>query len=65
MIYILCECDSFDCSEQLPVTDAEFMAARMVSFRAALVLPGHQNPTDEVILDQGRYLLVTDQKRNE
>lgn len=54
-----CECDTF-CVEDLPLTDSEFMVARMFNFRAALVLPGHQSPTDVVISNQGRYLIVLD-----
>lgn len=61
----ICECDSMDCVEDLPITDAEFMAARMVSWRASLVLPGHQSPTDVVVLERDRYLIVTDKKETE
>jgi len=61
MRLFLCECDSEDCAEKLPLTDSQFMAARMVNWRAAIVLPGHQSPDDEVILERENYLVVRKQ----
>lgn len=57
----VCECDSEDCVEDLPITDSQFMAARMVSWRAAIVLPGHQSPDDEVVLQEDTHLVVRKQ----
>jgi len=54
----LCECDDPDCAEKVSATRAEYEAIRAVATRF-VVLPGHEDPDIEHVVQQTeRYLVV-------
>ncbi len=58
MVAFLCECGYIDCSERVELTGDEYEAVRANSARFA-VLPGHELPEAErVVDDHGSYLVV-------
>lgn len=54
----LCECDDPDCQEKVSATRAEYEAVRAVATQF-FVLPGHQDPDVEHVVQQtDRFLVV-------
>jgi hypothetical protein len=54
----ICECGSPQCTELITLTRAEYEAVRQHANRFA-VLPDHQNPTTEAVVEQhDRYTVV-------
>lgn len=52
---LLCECRDRDCRRYLPIDLDEYRAVRD---RGAVVLPGHESPTDRVVVDADGYRVV-------
>ena len=58
LIGFVCECGQEDCSEQLEVRHAQYELVRSDA-RRFVVLPGHENPDIERVVDrQGHYFVV-------
>jgi hypothetical protein len=54
----VCECDDTSCAESLEITEAEYADVRADGARF-VVLPGHQLPDVERVVDgNGRFLVV-------
>jgi hypothetical protein len=54
----LCECDDQDCVEKVSATRAEYEAIRAVATHF-VVLPGHENPgVEHVVQETERFLVV-------
>jgi len=51
----LCECDSMECLEAVPITLDEWSDFQKEGF---IVVPGHQEPTDEIVREGDGYLIV-------
>ena len=57
-LYLVCECDRLDCTEAVKVRVEEYERIRSDSAQF-FVLPGHEDPTVEDIVDTGYgYLIV-------
>jgi hypothetical protein len=61
----LCECADEDCTEQIQLTLEEYEAIRSDPTHFAL-LPGHEEPEAEVVLERnGRYIVVEKEVRED
>jgi hypothetical protein len=56
-LYLVCECDRVDCTEGLQV-DVEVYERIRADATCFLVLPGHEDPSVESIVDTGNGYLV-------
>lgn len=57
----LCECDDRDCVEKVSATRAEYEAIRAVGTHF-VVLPGHEDPTVEHVVDENERFLVVEKE---
>jgi hypothetical protein len=57
----LCECDDPDCVEKVNATRAEYEAIRAVPTRF-VVLPGHEDPDIEHVVQQTDHFLVVEKE---
>jgi hypothetical protein len=57
----LCECDDTDCLEKVSVTQAEYEAIRAVATQF-VVLPGHEDPDIERVVQQTERFLVVEKE---
>jgi hypothetical protein len=60
-IDFICECVRADCAELIPMTAAEYEAVRAESTRFA-VLPGHEEPKIESIIERRPAYLVIEKQ---
>jgi hypothetical protein len=64
VIDFVCECARADCSELIPITAAEYEGIRAGSTRFA-VLPGHEEPQIEIIIERRPAYLVVEKRGEE
>jgi hypothetical protein len=57
----LCECDKRDCVEKVSATQAEYEAIRAVETQF-VVLPGHEDPGVEHVVQQTERFLVVEKE---
>jgi hypothetical protein len=57
----LCECDDPDCLEKISATRAEYEAIRAVATQF-VVLPGHEDPAVEHVVQQAESFLVVEKE---
>jgi hypothetical protein len=57
----LCECDDADCVEKVSATPAEYEAIRAVATHF-VVLPGHEDPAVEHVVQQTERFLVVEKE---
>jgi hypothetical protein len=57
----LCECDDPDCVEKVSATRAEYEAIRAVATQF-VVLPGHEDPDIEHVVQQTERFLVVEKE---
>jgi hypothetical protein len=57
----LCECDDTDCVEKVSATPAEYEAVRAVATQF-VVLPGHEDPSVEHVVQQTERFLVVEKE---
>jgi hypothetical protein len=57
----LCECDNPDCVEKVSATRAEYEAIRAVATHF-VVLPGHEDPDIEHVVQQAERFLVVEKE---
>jgi hypothetical protein len=57
----LCECDDPDCVEKVSATRAEYEAIRAVATHF-VVLPGHEDPSVEHVVQQTESFLVVEKE---
>jgi hypothetical protein len=57
----LCECDDTDCVEKVSATPAEYEAIRAVATHF-VVLPGHEDPGVEHVVQQTERFLVVEKE---
>ena len=57
----LCECDDTDCVEKVSATRAEYEAVRAVATQF-VVLPGHEDPDVEHVVEQTERFLVVEKE---
>jgi hypothetical protein len=58
----LCECDDPDCVEKVSATRAEYETIRAAATQF-LVLPGHEDPSVEHVVQQTERFLVVEKER--
>lgn len=60
--HFLCECFDTECRAYLPLDHSGYLQARQEHEAAgpngAIVLPGHEHPSDRVLRDAAAYVLV-------
>lgn len=57
----LCECDDTECVEKISATPAEYEAVRAVATHF-VVLPGHEDPSVEHVVQQTERFLVVEKE---
>ena len=60
-LLFLCECDNTDCVEKVSTTRAEYEAIRAVATHF-VVLPGHEDPGVEHVVQQTERFLVVEKE---
>jgi hypothetical protein len=60
-IEFLCECDDWDCVEKVTATRGEYEAVRAVATQF-VVLPGHEDPSVEHVVQQNEGFLVVEKE---
>jgi hypothetical protein len=58
---ILCECDDPECLEKVSATPAEYEAIRAIATQF-VVLPGHEDPGVERVVQQAERFLVVEKE---
>jgi hypothetical protein len=61
LVGFVCECPSEDCGETVEVTRAQYEAVRTNPSRF-IVLPGHENPDIESIVERHQHFVVAEKR---